>query len=360
MLVISAQNCTHGFQTEQFSQSSNQSFSTDPQISPTTPTLDPIVTPTPQPSASPMPVHVSVPLYSSVDSSTGILRHSLYVQIGNSAPIQVLLDTGSSGLRIYSSVLSSSTYTPTNTPNQISYGSGLVVKGTLGMATVTIGGVSTPQPIAIQVITSDNLGTAGVNPILNSSGTGGPFGGYYGILGARLADANGAASPFVALGSEKWIIDLAVPNVSTMGTLTLNPTPTDLMGFTLFGLPTAPQGSGGWDDSSLSMCVNDLTAGYSVCQKTLMDSGAFNIKEYGDQTVATNIWPAGDSAELVYTSEAGQTVTQPFTIASTPGTKVVLPHTTQGTGGTNTGQYMFYNYSVLYDYVNGNVGLKHR
>jgi hypothetical protein len=71
---------------------------------------------------------------------------------GSSSPIEAMLDTGSTGLRILPGALSPANYVIMSRANEYGYGSGVKLTGRIANASVDIGGAVTDEPIPIQII----------------------------------------------------------------------------------------------------------------------------------------------------------------------------------------------------------------
>ena len=96
---------------------------------------------------------VDVPMTITPDGLGGAMRFSISIEIGGS-PLDVMLDTGSTGLRIAEAVPDTAFACATTTPDEETYASGLELDGLVARATVTIGGVTTPAPIPVMYVDS--------------------------------------------------------------------------------------------------------------------------------------------------------------------------------------------------------------
>ena len=102
-------------------------------------------------SASAAPRRVEVPIHQRV-LSDGTVRYWIPVRIGNSRPIETMLDSGSIGLRILPGAISPDNYSMTDRPSTYGYGSGVRLNGNVANARVEIGGMAGEAPTAIQVV----------------------------------------------------------------------------------------------------------------------------------------------------------------------------------------------------------------
>jgi hypothetical protein len=87
----------------------------------------------------------------SVGSGTSAVRAIVHVRVGGGPSVPVLLDTGSPGLRLLPKAIGSGA-TPTGRVIAATFGGGETFVGPVAKARVTVGSLSTPSPIAVQVI----------------------------------------------------------------------------------------------------------------------------------------------------------------------------------------------------------------
>jgi hypothetical protein len=92
---------------------------------------------------------VSIALESMSDRSGP--RLGMQITVG-ATPVKVMVDTGSTGLRVLASKLSAHDAQPTGATTSETFASGVTVTGDTAMATVRMGGTRTIAPILIQLI----------------------------------------------------------------------------------------------------------------------------------------------------------------------------------------------------------------
>lgn len=220
--------------------------------------------------------------------SNGDIRFTVRVSVGGGAPIDAMLDTGSFGLRVLARAIAPTQYTATGITRGYGYGSGVVYRGPLAKAVVTIGGATTGTPVGIQVVQS--VMCAAAKPDCPASrvtpadyGIGGDGlrrEGFDAILGISLrgSDAPDAAiNPLSVIGSRRWIIILPEPGVATPGRMIINPAADDVAGFhpvLLRRLPPRADGRPQVFDAEIPSCPDRPLALQSSCQPMLLDSGA--------------------------------------------------------------------------------------
>jgi len=142
------------------------------------------VTPQPPTEAAKTPVTVAVPIRTITTPGTSGQSGIVEIQVGSSAPISVMLDTGSVGLRLWSGVRRGMAMT---TKNVSSTTGGANIRGLLGSAPMTIGGVQTTLDVPLQLINTSS-------PYIN----GWKARGISGILGIGVGSGD-LTNPLVAL-----------------------------------------------------------------------------------------------------------------------------------------------------------------
>src|ERR1700733_5332549 len=211
-------------------------------------------------------------------------RPTVEVRVGNSNPVPVLLDTGSSGLRIFNTAVNTGTgsgVTLTSQPSNITYSGGHRFTGVVANAVVTIGSSATQVPVSFAYV--EQAFCIASKPTCPASGgiPGFEQSGAYGILGiGTQSSGGGMVSPILGLpGSlaKKWSLHLA----GASGTL--------MLGATLIGAGSAATipmrqigssaGSALWADSSLPLCLS--VGQTNACVRGLFDSGTYTMQGSG-------------------------------------------------------------------------------
>ncbi len=309
---------------------------------------------------------VDVPIAITQADADGAMRFSIGIEVDGS-PLEVMVDTGSRGLRILRNAVPDTAYAcVTTTASRETYGSGLELDGVVARATITIGGVATPAPIPVMYVDSlscDGPGDCGASS--DSADTATVFGGFRAILGIGLR--NGAAaigSPIAQLpGQPSFVVHTSAYGAST-GTLTIGPI--DTSAFATLQLPAASDdgtlanGTPAWDDRyGIPTCLDDATSGGNYCEPGIWDTGA-------PQTIIN--WPAAtDESKVAVESQLAVTIgpaTAPlgayaFTVGAVPvpGIDEVYVVPTVGEGYINLGTALFFHADALFDPLHGIVGL---
>lgn len=217
--------------------------------------------------------------------SNGDIRYSVPVSIAGARPIKAMLDTGSFGLRILSRALGPGSYEDIGIVRDYGYGSGVVLHGPLGRATVKIGQVALDQPIIVQIVQSVHC--AADRPLCPASrvsqqdyGIGGDGlrrEGFEAILGVSMRvpqTPQAAINPLTLIGNQAWIVLLPLPYQATDGVLVVNPEPEDFRGFSVAPVPHRPSQ---FHDGTLDLIDTELPgpiAGNDIA--THIDSGDRN------------------------------------------------------------------------------------
>jgi hypothetical protein len=295
----------------------------------------------------------------------GDIRYSVPLRVGDSVPVDALLDTGSTGLRVMRGALFSNSFTDTGFLSSSSFSAGDQLTGTVGTAVLTLGGVSTDGPIPFEIVdhagcmaTRPDCGAAKLAPTDYGIGGDGIAGqGFQAILGVGLRTSPGAENPLAHIGAKQWIIELPQPGASATGQLILNPGWQALQGFTMFTLTPAPGGV--WHDQgftdTLPACLNNSTNSQNLCGPAILDTGAPGIVAYRNSGGTGPLWTPGDKAALAFGG-----ISLPFTVDSAAGTGLLGAPGEGGGISIVAGILPFFSYDVFYDAAGGRIGLKPR
>jgi hypothetical protein len=308
------------------------------------------------------PVTVPVHIIGGQGSLQGA-RPVVAVKVGNGADVPVLLDTGSSGLRIFDTAVpsgSKSGVAISTQPSNIRYAGGHRFTGVVATASITIGSQRTARPVRFGLV--QNVSCARGKPKCPAAhGMAGfeKYGGY-GILGIGTESSGGGiVSPLLgmpgALG-DSWSLHLK----ARTGQLILGaslPRPSAIAAtLPMKQIGAAPGGRRLWGDDRIALC---LTIGSATgCAPGLLDSGTYTLQAYGqpfDQvpTVARRV----QSGIAVSVRRAG--AKQSFWRFSTGSTKSKDLVTIRGAKKLfiNTGVQTFFDFIVTYSDLRGTVVL---
>lgn len=281
------------------------------------------------------------------------------VSLGGAPPLQVLLDTGSDGLRILESALGGTAIERTQQPVVVEFGAGDRMTGVLARATVRVGEVATPEPVAFHLVESVTCaaGPPGCDVFAAA--------GIDGILGVSLRPGitPDIYSPFAQLEPEDsagFVLHVGEP----VGELAFGPAALGQEGFTRLSLPRAgllPNGRPAFRDDTVETCFRvDGAPTSPPCTETVFDTGAspdiVHAPGLPAGTVVDGILAPGTPLEV---SLPGHW-TRGFTVGAqpVPGEDLVvvddsIPFSILGFG-------WFRRFDVLYDLRAGQLGFRER
>ncbi len=290
----------------------------------------------------------------------------------NGQKVEAIFDSGSSGLRMLGGALKDGATDSIGVRTSDDYGVGermLGVRGRVVAANLRMGGLSSDQPIRIMCIDSARYGGPGV--LWGSTGDSARiesnhFRSLSAIMGVGMRlknDGSGVANPLAQLpGNGKYIIRF--PHFGgTKGKLIINPDSADVEGFILFklekGKAQLPNGDSSWLDNQLSGCV--IVNGGSDCQHTLLDTGTPDVHVYSKDFSETVSVGGGNHVTLVVDG-GSESVTTSFLVGRErqDGKDFVYLDEVKGAGKNIFGTRFFFDFDVLYDQVNGVIGVRRK
>jgi hypothetical protein len=307
-----------------------------------------------------------VPVTIEGGQGTAIGAHPMVrVRVGRSKAVPLLLDTGSTGLRIFAPVVDTSPgagVTVTSQPNTITYAGGHRYSGVVAKAVLRIGGQATAAEVPFSLVTR-----ASCAPAKPGCGAAGGIDdlvahGEYGILGVGTSRGGAVVNPLLEMPGRLgriWSLHLH----GQAGALELGArVPSGRRVAAKLQLPS--QGSLGslklWADHRAPVCV---AVGFAqACVPGLFDSGTFQLQVWGDplDTVATRPGsPQVLPGTPVAVSVAGAAAPfWSFPVGDTKLKDTVTVH--QGQPFVNFGVQAFYAFRIVYDVRNGTLTLGRR
>jgi hypothetical protein len=219
---------------------------------------------------------VTVPLDPNPDGSG--FNNYITVSVGSGPASEVLLDTGSTGLRIRKEDIGTKDVKITDMVVTYGYSSGNELKGFLGFAPVAFPDastpISTPDPIAIQVVTE-------VTCKKTKPDCPGWQAAQAGVMGVAY-DNDQIFNPFAQLtgnlGSGFIVVSNDLANPTGLREVVIGLTPSNMQGFLFSPLaPTPgglqPPGLNVWNTKSVYTCFS-VNGGSPGCFDTVFDTGA--------------------------------------------------------------------------------------
>ena len=305
--------------------------------------------------ASAQPLTIDVPMPTVAAPGREGMNGIVEIRVGRSAPFKVMVDTGSVGLRVFPGAWGPRPGGVSIGREQITTSSaGSSMKGLLGRATMTIGGVTTTRPLGFQYVNSSA-------PVVR----GWAAKRVYGILGIGTGRYR-LSNPLSALPGEaglSWSVHLGgIPRTRTsgLGHLILGAQePTDAAAS--FQLPPlGPDGYGAllWNDHAAPGCWTFGRA-REQCVDTWFDSGFHPMRVKGAvfSRVRTNAAKQVRPGTEVSLADAGSAFAfwdfRAGRTASVDEVRLV----SSGRAAINTGNAPYFDYVVTYDVQRGLISL---
>ncbi len=238
--------------------------------------------PIPIPTLEPGVTAVGMPVRTVLLGSTNLKLLGLPINVAGQTT-ELLLDTGSAGIRVLASAIGSAGLIRTDIPSTVSFADGTTFDGVIGQAPVSIGAASSSGAINIQIIDQVRCND-GNCPDELFDGTG--F--FSGIVGVSLANRTSEPlifSPIAQLAgnfSSGYIIQTGGFN-STQGVFTAGLTSNNRAGFAIRqlgqppSLPTFANGVPIWDDEILTNFTISNTTIQNVPDLAAYDTGSSDI-----------------------------------------------------------------------------------
>ncbi len=285
------------------------------------------------------------------------------VRVGRSAPVPLLLDTGSTGLQIFAAKVMSgpgSGVTVTTRPDQATYAGGHRLIGVVATARIAIGAARTVRPVSFGLVQTATCTPA--KPVCPVAGgvAAAMARGFFGILGIGTnRGPNGLANPILGMRgvlARSWSLHMH----RATGSLVLGP----LTGGTSGTRVTVPLTSLGavdgnrfWD-GTVHLCLVVGPAG--SCAPGLFDSGTFAMQlpasRFPGAAVLAGTHLVAPGTAVTVTIRGSAAPFWRFTAGATKSadTVSIRPEVPRL---VNTGIQAFYAFTITYDNVHGTIGL---
>jgi hypothetical protein len=280
---------------------------------------------------------------------------------------ELLLDTGSAGLRILSTAAGSFGLERTATPSTVTFGDGTQFIGVLARAPFSLGGIQSREPVTVQLIDQVTCVDALVSGCSETLfGPGRPFAGILGTaLDERSSDRE-VFSPLTRLPGNfrsGYIIQTGGFN-STQGLFTMGLTDANTAGFNFRQFPqvgTFPDGTPIWRDEALQAAYSiSNTSIQNALSPTQFDSGSsdifLNVSLLGAAPFSTSTLPAGAEWRAILEGAFDYRIRVGFPI--TPSQDRIFVN-----GLLNKqllGMPLFFNADIAFDIERGRIGFRLR
>ena len=313
--------------------------------------------------------NVVIPVLSAVVAGKRVFY--MRMRIGGGPETNVILDTGSIGLRALASVVPQRD--PAGAPIIYGYESGNELHGHVSTESVSVAG-RVLGTVPVQVVDTlscsprmphcpasalqDNPLAHGVDGISSAD-----FGAIMGILLIKPQTLP-VPNPLIAAGFHRWLVQLPQRD-GWRGVLVLNPPMAQLDGFTRLNVD---------QNGAVAACLDSGGGEPALCLPTVLDSGEPHVFIYQSKAAEQDFVPAGSPVTLTFsdTAATGQELAFGFTAASTAAAgasgqlrrdpavvsfeQLGFLYTTQPF--INAGYLPFWFYSVLFDADAQEIGLR--
>jgi Protein of unknown function (DUF3443) len=303
------------------------------------------------PTSAPNPP--SIPL--TAETTDTAPRLSVKVTIGGKT-LNVLLDTGSVGLRVVASQVPPDAVRRTGSAPQFGYDDGTRLSGDLAQASVQIGDRRTAGPIPIELVTDTSCAPAvpdcpaadGKKPIM--------FGGRYdGVMGIGPHNVEGVVNPLWRLQDGPGHVFTIRYDPASASALVLGE---PAAGYSLVhfdkGSPTnVPDAPPPWNpDVPVCFTLAALPGG-KTCGKAMFDSGTPTIAIDAPGADNNGPIPAGSAITLTVGDFS-------HTYTTGPGTHAEILASSPSGGGSVAGLPVFAAADIRYDLAEGTIGFRAR
>jgi hypothetical protein len=289
-------------------------------------------------------------------------RPMVEVRVGTSAPVPLLLDTGSTGLQIFAAVVKTSPGSGvklTDQPDRITYSGGHRLTGVVATAKVTLGSQATARPVAFGFVQQAVcIPTKPTCPVAGGIAAA-MARGFFGVLGIGMnRGPDGLASPIFGMRSalaRSWSIHLS----GMTGSLVLGAAlPASGVGVSV---PLVSRGTVGtnrfWDDT-VHLCV--VVGPAASCAPGLFDSGTFSMQLSQERWALAPVYPGTSlvvaGTPVAVTIRGAPSAFWKFTAGVTKSADTVTLRA-EVQAFVNTGVQAFYAFTLTYDDVNGVISL---
>ncbi len=296
--------------------------------------------------------------------SDGVIRYSVPISFGGLPAIDVMLDTGSTGIRILPRAAAASALPAGEPAGAYGYSSGVRLNGNLAMVPIAIGTLTAATPIRVEAITTvdcfpnrPNCPASRIPPAdYGLGGDGLPKEGFEAIMGINSNPAD-IDNPLIRMGVHAWIIELPRPGDRTPGELILNPDARDRAGFDLFDTnwtlhPNFPS------HDPIPGCLV-IAAAKRICGPTLLDTGNQGILITAGTAADASGWTKGEQVALVFTDRQNRPVSDSLVAGRIISSQIRAEQQDTVTH-ISAGVLPYFSFSVLYDNDDHMIGLKRR
>ncbi|MEM8717051.1 MAG: hypothetical protein AAGE92_14970 [Cyanobacteria bacterium P01_G01_bin.4] len=283
--------------------------------------------------------------------------------------LELHLDTGSTGVRVLAEAIDPEMVVRTGERTQATFFDGTVFEGEIAIASISIGPITTTEPIAIHLV--DSVRCPAENPDCFDAYQQAGMSGVLGLsMGARTGGSSFEIYSPISRLPENFQSGYIVGTrgfYAVDGSLTLGLTPDSLAGFWQASLPLRqmeptifPDGSSIWQDDALT--VNHSLQGDGIppefqdlAGRTLFDSGTAHTVLGVDRepSFSARLWPGA-----VLTSQLEDGLSWQLQAGNTLSLSQVFVRGVERSPQHILGLPFFFNYEVAFNRRDGAIGFK--
>jgi hypothetical protein len=310
------------------------------------------------------PVVVPVTIQGGQGTATGA-RPMVEVRVGNSKPVPVLLDTGSTGLQIYAPVVNTAAgegVSVTSQRDAITYAGGNRFVGVVARAVIRIGHQATVTNVPFGLV--ERTSCIPSKPACGAAGgVSQPMkDGAYGILGIGLnKNRQGLSSPILGMPGRLgriWSLHLR----GKSGALVLGariPSGPRAAATVQLGNQGTSDGHIAWADSRVRLC--DTVGASHACVPGLFDSGTFTMQLWGSPLNTAPTEPGTNrvvpGTAVAVSLPGAATPFWSYRAGVTKSKDTLTVERTRSTPFVNYGVQAFYSSTIAYDENRGTITL---
>jgi hypothetical protein len=269
--------------------------------------------------------------------------------------LNVLVDTGSYGLRVLASQVPPNAVRRTGSAPEYGYATGVRVSGDLADASVQIGGQNTAGPIPIELVT--NTSCAPDRPDCPAAGGKKPvmFGGQFdGIMGLSMRPADGLVSPLWRLPNGAGHVFTVHYDPAGESAILLGEPEA---GYNLVHVDRAAPGNVAdspppWDPSVPVCYASAAVPGGNACGPTAFDTGTSTIQIVAPDAHTGDV-PRGTAIQLTVGQDAFS-----HTYTTGPGTRAEIIARSASRSQSIAGLPSYAGADVRYDLAGGTIGFR--
>lgn len=260
------------------------------------------------------------------------------IKVNDSAPIDVLVDTGSSGLRVFREALHGTAVDTTAEPASVEFGGGVKWDGHVANANVTLGDVT--AKVAFQLVESHAGDLPAVQGVLG--------------IGLRAGEPASVYNPLAQIDETGFVIKTGGFD-SKSATIVLAAGETAIQ---LAAKGKLPNGKPAWGDDEIDVCFTIAGAAPTPpCTNTVLDTGSNFDIVYAPKLPAEQMKDGLLAPGVAFEAVRKDAFDLKYTVGTNPLPSVDGIMVDDTDPFAILGVATFFRYDVSYDLANGRIGL---